>query len=310
MDIRHWLSVALLAGGLAWQPLPAEDSFTLAVIPDAQQETSGSRFNNRMTWLVNNRAALNIKAMFQVGDLQNWDTPDHYMYVHQSAGLAILDAANLPYAMCLGNHDTAAVGVGGSAADPTRTRILVRDTTTYNTYYPTSRFTMLRGVYETGKIDNAWHTFSAGDLDWLVVNLELWPRAGAVEWAKNIIATHPHHNVIVVTHSFLTSGGSIYTGADYGEKSPQYIFDNALKPYANVRLVLCGHVGSHKYTKFTGTNGNGIHAYLQCYHSNTANPTRLLTINTKASTIASRVYDQVSNANFNDGSTFTVSGVS
>ena len=54
----------------------------------------------------------------------------------------------------------------------------------YNATFPTSRFPRLGGTFETNKIDNSYQTFSAGGVDWLVLTLELWPRAAAVQWAQ------------------------------------------------------------------------------------------------------------------------------
>ena len=175
------LTGLLLAKCLAFGAA-AEERFTLAVIPDSQQEVLkpvDGRLEERMTWLVANREALNLKMVLHVGDLLNWDTPDHIQYVRASAALAVLDRAGLPYALALGNHDTAATTVGGSAA-PGKVNANLRNTATYNTFFPLTRFKALGGVYEPGRIDTAYHTFTAGGLDWLVLNLELWARTGAV----------------------------------------------------------------------------------------------------------------------------------
>lgn len=45
----------------------------------------------------------------------------------------------------------------------------------------------------------------------------------------------------------------------------QYVFDKVMMPFANVRLVFCGHVGTHRYRTDKGANGNTIHQFLQCY---------------------------------------------
>jgi hypothetical protein len=285
------------------------DEFTIAVLPDTQQETSGTRFTNRLTWIVNNRASKNIKFMLHSGDMMNFNLDSQYAFMSQ--GLKVLDNAAFPYATCIGNHDTAAVRSDSGSAAPGDVHANLRNTTKYNSYFPTTRYRALGGVYEAGKIDNAWHSFSAGGLNWLVVNLELWPRAGAVTWAKGVVANHPNHNVIILTHSFLTSSSTIeQSNGGYGDNSPQYVFDNLVKQYANVRFTFSGHVGSHGYRTDTGVNGNKIYSYLQCYHDNVTNPTRLITIDTAAGTIKSTVYCPYDNTTKNDGSTFTVSGVS
>jgi hypothetical protein len=70
----------LLLASLLTFHVRAEDQFTLAVIPDSQQEVlraDDHRLQNRMEWLVTQRESLNLKMVLHVGDLLNWDTPDH-----------------------------------------------------------------------------------------------------------------------------------------------------------------------------------------------------------------------------------------
>ena len=106
----------------------------------------------------------------------------------------------------------------------------VRDTSAYNKYFPVSRFSDLEGTFEAGKIDNAYRSFSAGGVDWLVLNLELWPRKEVVTWAKSVVASHPDENVMVLTHAYLEANGSIsQSNGGYGATSPQYLYDNLIK---------------------------------------------------------------------------------
>ena len=189
----------LLACPLGARPLAAEDTFTLAILPDLQPETSGTRFQERLQWLVENRSKLNLKMVLQVGDMMNFN--DEAQYKHQSEALKVLDGAGIPYATCLGNHDTAAVKVDGGSAAPGNVNANLRNTARYNAYFPTTRFKLLAGTYEPNKIDNACHVLKAGGLNWLVVNLELWARPGAVEWARTTVAKYPDHNVVFLTHA-------------------------------------------------------------------------------------------------------------
>ena len=289
-----------------------DTKFTLVVIPDTQNEvvSNSTLIDHRMQWLATNKSALDIRFVMQTGDLMNWDTPDHIQYQRASNAIQKLDAAGIPYALAIGNHDTAATCPGGSAC-PGDVNANLRNTTTFNTYFPTTRFKALAGVYETGKCDNAYHTFTAGGLNWLVLNLELWARTGAVAWAKSVISQHPRHNVIVITHSHQTSSGGIeQTNGGYGNNSPQYVFDNALKLYPNVRFIFSGHVGTHAYREITGAQGNEIHQILTTYHDTTTNPTRLIEIDTAANTFSTRVYSPYTNAEKTDGSKFTITNVS
>ena len=256
-----------------------DDKFSLAIMPDTQREIKSStdtRFNHRINWLVANKSRLRLRYVLQVGDLTDWGERDENHYIRASAGLDILDNADICYALCPGNHDTQAVAVGGGAYDTTRTRELVRETPLWNTYFPPTRFPMMRGTFEPNKSDNAYHTFQAGGQLWLILNLEFMPRFNAVTWARAVVENHPNHNIILLTHMFLDGGGNLSTNAEYGESSPQYVFDNLVKLYPNFRFVFGGHIPSWSQRELTGVNGNKIYAYNDCWHHADNNPVRLV----------------------------------
>jgi predicted amino acid-binding ACT domain protein len=312
---RRQFLAALLAAGLSLVPALqalAQDTFTLAIIPDTQQEVlraDDTRLKNRFQWLVDHQKELNIKIALQTGDFMNWDTPDHIQYERASEALTILDKAGLPYALAIGNHDSAATKEGGSAA-PGNVNTNLRNTSTFNRYFPVSRQKQLQGFYEASKVDNAYQTFTAGGLNWLVINMELWPRAGAVDWARSVAEKHPNHNVILITHSYLTGNSMIeQRNGGYGDNSPQFMFDKLVSVCPNIRLIFAGHVGSHGYRTDKGTQGNTIYSFLTTYHSNTDNPVRLLTIDTKKGTMTTHVFCPSTGKDREDGSTRTITDV-
>ncbi|SDV04447.1 3',5'-cyclic AMP phosphodiesterase CpdA [Microlunatus sagamiharensis] len=282
-------------------PLPAKDSdttFTIAVLPDIQREThkaSDPRIANRSQWLADNKDKLDLRFAAVVGDIADWDSPDHDLYANAAQGLLPLQAA-VPMAAAPGNHDTAAVCAGGSACPGAKTWITVRDTKTYNGYFPASRFGALAGTYEKGKTDNAYHQFRAGGKDWMVINLELWPRKEVVAWAADLVKDNPKKNVIIVTHSYLESNGKISTSnGGYGSTTPAYLYDQVVKPFGNVKLVLSGHTGKGATRTDVTSKGTTVASMLQCFHSMTTNPVRLVQIDTKAGTMKTWVYAPYTN---------------
>jgi hypothetical protein len=320
-----------------------ENEFTFAAIPDTQQEVIGGTnqsqylipntgiymnqyFNQRMQWLADNKARLNLKYVWQVGDLQNWDTPTHDQYERASNGLKILDNAGIPYALANGNHDNLATGEGGSARDPAKTKEYLRNVDTWNRYYPVSRFpgiktlcgefaqfnTRLMAAYPAGmpstdlnhpqtvknectKSDstvNAYRTFTAGGLKWVVLNYEMWPRQVVQEWVKTVLERYADHNAVLATHYHIDYGGGLSTGTQYGspQGSPRTVFDNVIKRYPNVKFVSSGHVSQNAYCSVeTGINGNIIHHYLNDRLPGQAEPNyiRLVKFNVSARTITS-----------------------
>ncbi|MFG2050780.1 carbohydrate-binding domain-containing protein [Micromonospora sp. NPDC048935] len=280
-----------------------DTKFSFAVLPDTQQEVlnaSDTRFLNRTNWLVQNRSALDLRFVTSSGDVVNWDTPDHAQYGIARNAMRPIENAAIPYALALGNHDTQATGPGGSARDPARTRELLRDTTVFNRYFTVSQYRAVTGQFEAGKVDNSYSTFEAGGVRWLVLTLELWPRVAAVNWARNVVAANPRHNVIVVTHDYIDGNGAIEQSAGYGETSPQYLFDNLVKRYANIRFVFSGHTGIAGNRVDTGVNGNKIYSFLQTFHSNSTNPVRLVEVDTAANSLRTWIYAPHDNRSFTE----------
>lgn len=276
------------------EPATTDDDgiFSFAVMPDTQQEVlraNDSRFLNRTTWLARQKSALDLRWVTHSGDVVNWDTPDHSQYAVADRAMGPLEQANIPFSLAVGNHDTAAVCPGGAACDPRRTRALFRDTRTFNSYF-TDEELDVDGAFEVGKVDNAYSTYAAGGLNWMVLRLEMWPRASAVAWAKEVVAEHPRHNVVVITHDYLGPNGQLDQSTGYGDLSPQELFDQFISQERNIRMVFSGHVGTTANRVDTGVHGNKIYSFLQTIHSTTTNPVRLVEVDAEHETIKTWVY--------------------
>lgn len=277
---------------------PVDTRFSIAIIPDSQLEVrptlprnlSDTRFRDRAQWLADNRDALDLRFVGHTGDVVNWGERDEYQYQVASDGAQPLDQAGIPFAFAVGNHDTRAVCPGGSACPGENASVNVRFSPLFDQYFG-GRFVDMQEQYEPGKLSNEYSLFDAGGVRWMVLTLELWPRTAVIEWAKNVVASHPGYNVIVMTHSYLDSDGSIWTSnGGYGSNSPKYLFDNLIKVYPNIRFVFSGHVGIAASRLDTGVNGNRIASFMQTFHSTTTNPVRIVEIDTAANTAATHIY--------------------
>lgn len=265
-------------------------TFSFAVVPDTQPEVKvdDPRTDRRVAWLVAHREALNLQWVLHSGDVQDWDTPDHQQWVTMSSRFAALATAGIPFIAAPGNHDTAAVCEGGSACPGADTAVTVRDTTLWNRYYPPSYFGF-EAVAEEGRSDNGFRTFRAGGVDWLVLSLELWPRPQVIDWATQVVASHPHHNVIVLTHMFLEDDGSISTtNGGYGATTPTQLWA-ALKGYPNVVMTFSGHTGQVFSGSTPAADGHPVAMFLQAMHEPDTNPVRIVTVDTAAGTIRTQV---------------------
>lgn len=272
------------------------DEFSIAVIPDTQEETyrtTDDRLKNRSNWILTHLSTENIKHVAHVGDIIDWGAEGADQFKRAAAALKPV-ADRVSTSLVAGNHDTAAVCTGGSACPGVNSNIAVRDTSLYNRYMSSVYKPAQSRRFEAGKIDNSYTTFSASKTEWLVLNLELWPRPEAVEWAKGVVANHPHHNVIVVTHSYLDWEGNVSSSTGgYGATSPRYLWTNLIKVYPNIKMVLSGHLGASITREDTGVNGNRIISLQQCFHDGTRNPVRMIRIDEKTESIKHRVYSPV-----------------
>ena len=120
--------------------------------------------------------------------------------------------------------------------------MLLRDTSTYNRCYARQSPTV-RGAYERASRDNSYQLYTAGGVGCLVLNLEMWRRSGVVTWAQRVVAGHPRHNVIVVTHHYLSRTGAISTQRHYGDTAPNALARELILKYPNVRMVFSGTPG-------------------------------------------------------------------
>ena len=271
----------------------AAQKFTIPVFPDTQGEVNSKPelFISQLQWIVDQKDSLNIPFVIHVGDIVDFDNIRHYETA--SDGFKILDKAKIPYVLCLGNHDTEAVGENTGSAAPGNTNLNLRKTTKFNTYFPVSRLMGQKGRWEEGKSDNAYYTFHAGGLNWLVVSLEFCARKAPVEWADKVVTEHPNHNVIILTHYHLNGSGDISErNAGYGDLSPYEIYDTLIEKHPNILLVLSGHTGNSAWRNDRGDNGNRIYQILTDYQGENYGDgyLRLLEINPERRSISAKVF--------------------
>ena len=286
--------------------------FVIPVFPDTQGEVGGKMdmFMSQMHWIVKKKDSLNVPIVLHVGDIANFDNITHWE--NAGKGYQVLDSAGIAYAVTLGNHDTEAVGVNSGSAAPGNVNQNLRKTTKFNNAFPVSRFKAQVGRYEEGKSDNAYYTFKAGGLDWMVISLEFCARKGPVDWAGTVVANHPNHNVIILTHYHLNPNGDISErNAGYGDLSPMEIYNQLIVKYPNILLVLSGHNDTSSWRNDKGEKGNRIYQLLQDYQGEDsgAGYLRFLTIDPQRRMISGKIYSPYYNREKLDGSLIRFTGV-
>ena len=251
-------------------------SFTLAVLPDTQiyAESYPHVFTAQTQWIAENRDAHNIAFVLHEGDVTNGNVEYHWQNASESMG--VLDGV-APYAIVLGNHD---MGPGGACE--------VRESPLFNQYFPVSRYEPLPtfgGTFEADRLDSSFHLFSVGDAGWLVLALEYLPRDQVLEWANDVVASHPDRRVIVVTHSHVypddTLHGSLpaheWDPADFGiSTEPGGVnngaeaWDKLLRRHPTMSMAFSGHFvdrGGTARVLGAGDGGNQVHQMLANYQN-------------------------------------------
>ncbi|MEX2371363.1 MAG: metallophosphoesterase [Bacteroidales bacterium] len=282
-----------------------DNSFMLVLLPDTQSYSSNfpDIFNSQTSWIA--EKADEITFVLHQGDITNDNIEKEWIVATDA--LEKMDG-KVPYTFVPGNHD---MGENGKAE--------TRNTDLFNQFLPFNKYSSLRtfgGAFETGKMDNTYHTFRAGGRKWLILSLEFGPRNSVLEWAGSVIEDHPRHKVIINTHAYMYSdetrmsaerdhkwlpqnyGLGKASGAD-SVNDGEAMWEKLLGKYKNVMLVFSGHVlndGAGTLVS-TGINGNKVYQMLANYQGGVIGSEnggngflRMVTINPKANSISVRSY--------------------
>jgi calcineurin-like phosphoesterase family protein len=194
-------------------------NFTIVVLPDTQiyAQQYPEIFTNQTEWIAGRMNELNIVFVAYEGDIVNGNSEAEWRRANSS--LSVLDG-KVPYGMAPGNHD--------------------KPTVLFNEYFPVSRYagyTWYGGNYSQN--DNSYQLFSAGGVDYIVVNLEFCPANGAISWANSVLQKESGRKAIIVTHGYMNTDGQrdVHICGGTG-----YIWSDLVVPNPNVFLVLSGHI--------------------------------------------------------------------
>ncbi len=181
-----------------------EGSWTLAVLPDTQVYSLRfpGMFIAQTGWIAQNAERLNIGYVLHLGDIVNNNTPQEWRNARDA--MTLLDG-RVPYAIVPGNHD---YGPSGDAS--------TRDTL-MNDYFPfatAAAWPTFGGAMETGKLDNTYHIFEAGDAKWIIIALEWSPRDETIAWANEVMRDYPDRRGILITHAYMNNNDRRYDHTD------------------------------------------------------------------------------------------------
>jgi hypothetical protein len=257
-------------------PLPfVPGSWTLAVLPDTQVYAMRhpEMFDKQTRWIAENREKHNIVYALHLGDIVNNNNPPQWENARRS--MTKLDGV-VPYAMAPGNHD---YGDNGSAN---------HRQTLFNDYFPIEKYRLwptFGGAMDSTRMDNTYHLFKAGGHDWLVLALEWGPRHSAVAWANDIVAKHPNHRAILITHAYMYYDETRYDWKTKGKaqswnphsygtaKNPdgtndgEELWQKLVRKHPGFVMTLNGHVLNDGLARLSseGDHGNIVHQMLVNY---------------------------------------------
>lgn len=213
----------------------ADGDYTMVVLPDTQNETTShlAMWEGIYDYIIANKTTLNIKAVIGVGDVI--DSVALYNFTDALTGWNAMRAVGLPILPLIGNHDY----------DNIRNRIA----TAWNVAFGPTYFSedSNYGDCYNSSTENYYIFVTVGAVDYLIIGLEFWPRDAVLTWAGGIVNANPTKKVIVVTHAYMESTGAYRTetvnwGGGMEGNYGQAIWDEFVKLYANIFLVLNGHV--------------------------------------------------------------------
>ncbi len=255
------------------EPEPGE--FSLVVLPDTQilPKNSPETLSLMAQWILKNKEKENLQYVIHVGDVCG--NSEEIEWANWKKTFNIIDG-EVPIAVAPGNHDYDFPDPWNGAADGVE--VVFRPTDRFNDTFPyekMSAYPTFGGAYEEGKSDSLYHFFRVGDKKYMILTLEFAPRDSVLEWANEVIAQHPDHNVIIVTHSYLlplgyredltysypVTGYHFVRNEEDDCNSGQQVWDKLIKKHENVFLVLGGHSCPNDVARRVdyGDNGNVIH---------------------------------------------------
>lgn len=250
-------------------PLIDPNSSTVVIFPDIQNYVKFD-YNQPVlelmtAWAVENKAQLNIQAVFCTGDVVdqnetlfppfprsgNLTSTEQWQFA--SHAFTRLDD-KLPYFISPGNHD-----YGYAKAE--------NGFTHYPKYFPVERNAQWKNIIRNGFPNRMGHMSmenAAFELDiphWpdlLVITTEFAPRDEVLNWIDTLTRSqlYANHQVILLTHSYMGWNGDRIQKTNYeiGGNSGQQIWDKLLNESPNIKLVICGHfgVGDENFEHTTG----------------------------------------------------------
>ena len=235
--------------------------------PSTYDTTDTTHMAKWISFLKSTPTKYNTKFAIQVGDLSDYGQYEiHYKWSHYY--MSQLNGV-LPWSFVQGNHD---YDLNCNNQD-------ARYSTYFNTYFPYSVHSQLPGfgaAMDGATMSNTYYRYEINGVKYLVLNLEFGPRMSVLRWAGRMCEQFYDHRVIINTHGYMETDGSLLEdGEQFAANSYAWaaateatsgttIYNELVSQYANIFLVVCGHITAEDIVMRTdtGVHGNKITSLL------------------------------------------------
>ena len=224
------------------EPIENNYAYSFALVGDTQtvNDQNPEQLKTIYNWIINNKDAKNIQYVIGLGDITEYGVDEgHKNYTESKSNQQWADAkeaitlmdGKLPYSLIRGDgHDGIEM---------------------FNKYFADHEgyTTNITGYYEEGRIDNVYHTFKVGEVDYMILCLDHGTKDDVLVWANEVVAAHPNHRVIVTTHQYMRSDGTLSSSGTSGNataydptnNAADGLWDKFLSKHPNISMIICGH---------------------------------------------------------------------
>lgn len=238
-----------------------EYEYALAFLPDIQYMTQSypSSLQIMIDYLVEKGKTKNIQYVLGLGDITNSNTDKEWSTILRQTNRL---NGYLPYALTPGNHD--GINSGGKEV---LDNIYAKKTGHYYQLVEKSG-----GFFNKDSVRNTYHTFTVGEVDYLVIALDFGATDDILAWAGELLDSHPNHRAIILTHGYLNSDGTTLDSNDYASpdtyvrslNSGEDIWEKLVSKHENIAMIVSGHMHHDTIvvTPREGDAGNTVYQIL------------------------------------------------
>ncbi|WP_127818430.1 metallophosphoesterase [Microbacterium sp. CPCC 204701] len=236
------------------EPEVADYDWSFDHVPDSQLYTQATpqMFVDQMQYVADRVGERKTSIVVHAGDLVNREyLSQEYQWHNAEQAMSKLDDIGVPYLVSWGNHDY---------SDHRNGRVMLPK------WYPMSRFqeSLDGSPWQFGgshSIDNFYYTAEIEGAKLLMLTVGYFSADNAgdpgLAWARDVIAQHPDHAVILATHQSVGAGTNNWANGN--------VTSQLIDPFPNVKLVLGGHITGTGVATRTAAGGAQVYGILTDY---------------------------------------------